>query len=277
VTVVADTCLVVLDHRHDVYLNDLVHGIRTFCPKADVAIYDSGNGAPGFGTADELPRLPASRPLSYAKVTPFFLDLLEWAAAQNYNNVINVETDMAFLRPGFESFLRSAMLNADYLAPSLSRVTAQTSRWRPYRSLRAELPELLSILGTDHTNRCFSPGQVFSARFAERLLSSPWYSDVRAFVERNQQPGRSFSLQEVLLPTVAEVLGLRVSGYPAHLTRFNRYRPYHAGASVRLARATEDAYFVHPVRRDEADEARKIVRQLSRAGGSSPIIAQELA
>jgi hypothetical protein len=261
----ASICIVICDHSNDAYLQDLIDGIRAFCPRADIAWYSSGNEAPSPDSVGaSLRMLPSSRPLRYAKVTPFFLDMFEWAAGQSYEYVVNAETDMAFVQSGYEQFVVAAMKNADYLASGYAHATPKTSRWRPYRSLRPDLPELLGILGLASTNRCFSPGQVFSALYINRLVSSPWYGELRDFVSRNQHHDKSFSLQEVLLPTVAEALGLTAHDYPEHLVSVNRYRPYHAASSIIRARAIADAYFVHPVRRDEADGARQLVRRLVR-------------
>jgi len=258
-------CVVVLDHRNDEYLRDLVGGIQVFCPEVDIALYYSGEAPVLAGTpASGLYRLPGGRPLRYAKVTPFFLDLIEWTTTTGYEYVVNAETDMAFVQHGFEGFVANALRNVDYLSPGLTRHTPRTSRWRPYHSLRPELPELLSILDLTYTNGCFSPGQVFSSRFAEQVVRSRCYDELRDFVARNQDENRSFSLQEVLLPTIADALGLRAAGYPAHLRTTNRYRPYHAAASVARAQETPDAYFVHPVRRDPSDPARQAVRALVR-------------
>ncbi|MFE9098031.1 hypothetical protein [Streptomyces sp. NPDC007264] len=259
----ARLCFVVLDHAPDEYFEDLVRGIRRFCPGADVHWYDSGPaGLPAPRPTVDVPRLECSRPLAYAKVTPFFFDMLEWAADRGYDYVVNAESDMAFLNDGFEDFLSSAMADSDYLAPRFARKTPRTSRWRPYRSLRPELPELFDILGTDCTNEAFSPGQVFTPRYVHALLDSPWYPRLREFVARNQEPGRSFTLQEVLLPTLVDVLGLRAADYPAHMTACNRYRPYHAASSVAHAHRRGDVPFVHPVRRDAAHPARRFVRAL---------------
>lgn len=256
-------CFVILEHAPDEFFDDLVRGIRYFCPNADVYWYDSGPaGLPAAEISADVPRLDCSRPLEYAKVTPFFFDILEWAAGRDYRYVVNAESDMAFVNHGFEDFLGTAMAETDYLAPRFARKTPKTSRWRPYRSLRPELPELFEILGTDCTNEAFSPGQVFTPRYIDALLSSPWYPRLREFIARNQEPGRSFTLQEVLLPTLADVLGLRAADYPAHMTRCNRYRPYHAAASVADACDRGDVPFVHPVCRDAGHPARRLVRSL---------------
>jgi hypothetical protein len=258
-------CVVILDHRNSRYLQDLIDGIRLSCPDADIAWYNSGQDPPAPGTpAAALPVLPNSRPLRYAKVTPFFFDMFEWAAGQPYDYVVNAETDMAFIRPGYDRFIADVMRDTDYLAPRFQRHVPRDTRWAPYRMLVPDLPELFGILGIGSLNKCFSPAQVFSARYVESLVGSPWYDDLRGFVARNQEPEKSRTLQELLLPTLADVVKLRVCDYPAQLAPFNRYRPYHSLETVLRARATKDAYFVHPVLRDEADPARQAIRRFAR-------------
>jgi len=258
---------VVLDHRNDEFLADLVQSVRMFCPEAEIGWYDSGPGpAAGSGGAPEgVVRLPASRPLEYAKVTPFFLDLLEWQAEHGHRCVVNLETDMAFIAPGFEAFLRRALAGSDHLAADVRPEIAPTSRWRPYRSLRPELAELTEILDVETVGGCFSPGQAFTIRFATAYRESPFAPRLRDFVERNQRPDASFSLQEVLLPTLAAALGLRTASYGRGAEKRNRYRPYHSARSVREALGEEDVHFVHPIRRDGDDAARRQVRDVARA------------
>jgi hypothetical protein len=261
----AKICIVILDHRNSRYLQDLIDGIRFSCPDADIAWYNSGEHPPAPGTpAAGLPMLPNSRPLRYAKVTPFFFDMFDWAAGQPYDYIVNAETDMAFIRPGYHRFITEAMRDADYLVTRFQRGLPPDTRWAPYLNLVPDLPELFGILGIQSLNKGFSPAQVFSARYVASLVGSPWYADLRGFIARNQDPGKSRTLQELLVPTLADVLGLRVRDYPAQFSPFNRYRPYQSLENVLAARATKDAYFVHPVLRDEADPARQAVRQFAR-------------
>lgn len=269
-TAAPNVCLVALEHRHDEFLDDLLAGARAFCPDADVVLYDSGGDDEPSPVAAkyDVPTLPVSRPLHYAKVTPFFFDVFEWAAGRDYDYLVNLESDLAFVKPGFEAFLGRVMPGVDHLAPRFARRTPKTSKWRPYRSLKPELPELFGILGLDHTNECFSPAQVFSKRYVETLVGSPVYQRLRRFVDDNQQPDRSFTLQEVLLPTLPDALGLTVRDYPAAAVAMNRYRPYHARAAIQRALETPDVHFVHPVRRDAGHPARQLVRELLHPGGT---------
>ncbi len=260
----AKTCFVIISNRIDDSFSELVNGLRAFCNPADIAWYNSGSRQPAPSGVIEV---SPSRPLKYAKITPAFFDVFEWAGGQDYDYVVNVETDMAFIKPGFLSFVEDQMADIDYLAPGLRHRTPTMTQWRPYRSLQAERAELLSILGMSYTNRCFNPGQVFSRRYISALLSSDVYPDIRGFVERNQWPERSYTLQEVILPTLADRLGLAARSYPREMAVFNRYRPYQGPYDLELSRGNSDAYFLHPVRRGADDPVRVFAtEQMEHAG-----------
>lgn len=250
-------CVAVIDHSPDAYLDDLIAGLRTFFPGADIVWYDSGQAT---RTPPDVQRLPCSRIYSYAKIAGIFFDLFEWWIDEGHDYLINVETDLAVINPGVE-VVTDLMRDSDYMAAHLVAQVPTTSRWRPYLSLRPELPELCDILGTKTVQGAFSPAQVFSRRYIERIIDSSFYPRLRGFLERNQSPGGSFTLQEVLLPTLAQVRGLRLKSYPTEHEAFNRYRPYHALRSVRAAQAAS-VPFIHPIRRNAENDARRYIRDL---------------
>jgi hypothetical protein len=255
-----DLLMPILAHEDEDSLRDLVENVRCFCPEADLVLYNSGADAK-LGAHLGLEAFPAPRRLTYAKVTPFFLDLFEWAVSKGctFDYLVNLETDMLFIRKGFARFLAEAMEESDYMTPWLRRQTAKTSKWRPIRSLRPELRDWYRLFGFEHTHRGFSPGQVFSRAYIEKLVSHPAYPEIRRLVEQN----RSYSLQEVLFPTLIDFLGMRGRSYPAELAPVNRYRPYQAVSGVRRALALPDAFFVHPVRRVKENPSRAYIRALT--------------
>jgi hypothetical protein len=249
----------ILAHGDQNSLRDLVENVRHFCPGARLLLYNSG-ADPRLGEGLDLETFPAPRRLLYAKVTPFFLDLFAWAAREGspFDYLINLETDMLFIRPGFDRFLAGAMAESDYMSPGFRRYTAKTSKWRPIRSLRPELRDWYSLFGFAYTHRGFSPGQVFSRAYVETLVAHPAFPAIRGLVDQNG----SYSLQEILFPTLVDFLGLRGRSYPAAVEPANRYRPYQAVSGVKRALTLEDAYFVHPVRRGLDDPARSYIRSL---------------
>jgi hypothetical protein len=136
--------------------------------------------------------------------------------------------------------------------------------WPPYRTLLGEeREELAGILGIDHVNRAFGAVQVFGRRYLSALLASDSYPKLRDFVERNQRPGRSHSLQELLFPTLADSLGLRSRAFPGHQTTLNRFRPFQSELDLTAAFSTPDAYFLNPIRRRADDPVRATVRATS--------------
>jgi hypothetical protein len=255
-----DLLMPILAHEDENSLRDLVKNVRHFCPEAHLVLYNSGSDS-GLGAHLGLETFPSARRLIYAKVTPFFLDLFEWSVSEgrSFDYLINLETDMLFIRKGFAGFLAEVMEESDYMAPWFRRHTAKRSRWRPIRSLRPELRDWYRLVGFEHTHRGFSPGQVFSRPYIEKLVSHPAYPEIRRLVGQN----RSYSLQEVLFPTLVDFLGMRGRSYPAELDPVNRYRPYQAVSGVRRALALPDAYFIHPVRRTPEDPSRAYIRALT--------------
>ena len=192
---------------------------------------------------------------------PFFIDVFEWFVndPRQLDYLVNSETDMLFIRKGFESFLTKAMKGCSYMAPLFDRGIPETSKWRPYHSLRPELKQWKRALGMDSLNRAFNPGQVIHRKYAESLLKHESYAEIKQLVKEN----RSFTLHEVLNPSLVDFLGLNGRSYPEGLEQINRYRPYQAISGVKRGLSTEDAYFVHPIRRDPDDPARQMILSMT--------------
>ncbi len=251
--------MVILAHEDPDSLFDLVKNTSAFCSRSRLMLYNSGTD-PDLGKGLDLEILPVSRRQFYAKITPFFFDVFEWLVENDasYDYVINLETDMLFIRHGYEDWVSSAMSGYDYMAPNLVRFVSPKSRWRPYKSLRPELSDWFEFVGFRHVHGAFSPGQVFSHRYVEAMVKHRHYSDLKRLIAAN----KSHTLQEILFPTLPDTLGLETRSYPVELKPFIRYRPYQAVSGIKRALGTPQAYFVHPVRRSLDDPARTLVRSL---------------
>ena len=262
------TCFVVVSDVVDDAFEDLVLSIAAFCPGADIAWYNSGQRR---DVPCDLERVVPDRPLKQRRITPAFFDVFEWAGDRDYDCVVNVETDLAFIKPGFLDFVDARLRDVDYLATGLRYRVPRISMWPPYRSLGEGRAELAEILGIDHFNRAFGSVQVFGRGYVRALLSSDRYPAVRAFVERNHRPERSSSLHELLLPTLADSLGVRSGSFPDQTSVFNRFRPHQSELDLSAARSAADVYFVNPIRRGAADPVRRSVRELVRTVRSADV------
>lgn len=251
--------LVIVAHDDPVSLADLVRNVRHFCPASKLYLYNSGDD-PSLGANLEIEMVPSPRRLYYAKVTAFFFDMFEWLVNEKitFDYAINLETDMLFIREGFEAFISKIMMNCDYMAPRFAKFTSTKSRWRPIKSLRPELPQWYQAFGFNYTHEGFSPAQVFSRNYIKKLLSHPRYPEIRCLHKEN----KSYTLQEVLFPTLVDLLKVRGQSYPSGLESSIRYRPYQSVSGVKRALAIPDAYLVHPVRREMDNPARTFIHSL---------------
>jgi hypothetical protein len=257
-----DLLFVILAHSDRPSLEELVNNVRVFCPSARMLFYNSGQNS-RLGSDLGILEFQTPRQYGYARITPFFLDIFEWTvrSADGFDAIVNLETDMLFIRPGYQDFIEKRLARADYLAPNLIKRRNLRTRWRPMRSLRPEFERWFEFFGFRYWHGTFSPAQVFSRRYVKALVEHCKYVELRRLVDENL----SFTLQEVLFPTLTDFLGLRLLGYPQAHRSSNRYRPYHAVSGVKHALRIPDACFIHPVRRTPDDPARKFVRELTRA------------
>jgi len=251
--------LAILAHNTDA-LPDLVANARHFNPGATLALYNSGND-PTLGDGLDIDRIIPSRPLTYAHVMPFFLDTFEWLHTNSiqYDYLVNLETDMLFVKAGYETWTDAAMRHTDYMTANYTTEVNTHSITRCVYTLRPYLAQWYDLLGFEHVHIGFSPGMVFSRRYVDRLVGHGQYGRIKAMVEDSRD---AMSLQEVLLPTLAEYLGLWARGYPKVGREFNRFRPYQTLATARRAITTNDVYFVHPVPREGDNAARMMVREM---------------
>lgn len=251
--------IVILAHDDRPALENMVSNVRFFCPNATIVLYNSGDD-PSLGEDLDLVVIPYSRRLYYARIIYFFVDLFDWLAGESYpyDYIVNLDSDVLFIRPGFERFISSSMEGYDYMAPRFRLFTSRQSRWRPLRSLRPELPEWYQVFGFQYTHEAFNPGQTFSREYIQRLLGHEKYPCILELIQKNL----SFTLHEVLFPTLVDLLQVKARSYPTELDTTIRYRPYQAVRSVQRALQMRDAYFVHPVRRELDNPTRVFIQSL---------------
>ena len=251
--------MIILAHNDKNSLSELVQNCRHFCPKSRLLLYNSGTDS-NLSQGLDLEVLPVSRLQKYSRITPFFFDVFEWLIKNSieYDYVINLETDMLFIRHGFEDWISSEMLEYDYMTPNLVKFISPKSKWRPYKSLKPELSDWYDFFNFEYVHGGFSPGQIFSKGFINKLIHHECYPNLKQLIASNQ----SFTLQEILFPTLPDFLQVTGRAYPIELTSINRYRPYQAVSGIVKAINTPNAYFVHPVRRNFDDPARTLIRSL---------------
>ncbi len=250
--------IIILAHDNQSCLEDMVENVKFYCPNVNIALYNSGDDK-SLGNNLPIKMIKPRRRLYYAHIVPFFFDLFEWLddSEISYDYVINLDSDVLFIRRGFEEFIIRSMKGFDYMAPDL-RLNAHTRpKWRPMRSLKPEMQKWYEFLGFDHLHGAFNPGQTFSRKYIQKLFNHPKYKELLTLVNENQ----SYTLHEVLFPTLVDFLELKGKSYPEELNTTIRYRPYQAVSGIKRAISINTAFFVHPVRRDLTDPARVFIKE----------------
>src|SRR5437868_1896780 len=181
-----DLLFVILAHTDHASLEELVDNVRVFCPRARMLLYNSGENS-RLGSNLSIPRFQSPRRYGYARITPFFFDVFEWAvrSGDGFGAIVNLETDLLFIRPGYQDFVKKWLACADYLAPNLVERRSLKTRWRPMRSLRPEFKRWFEFFGFQYWHGTFSPAQVFSRRYVKTLVEHDRYAELRRLAEEN--------------------------------------------------------------------------------------------
>jgi len=251
--------MVILAHEDPDALADVVRNIRHFCPHADLLFYNSGPD-PSLGEGLDLPVIPNSNQQTYENLTPYYLDVFEWLinSSISFDYFVHLESDMLFIDHGFENWLVSAMEGYDFMASHLSKFHKMKQHY-PYKTIRPELPNWYKLFGFEYVHWGFNPGYVFSRKYVESIVNFKDLPTLREMVENS----KAFALQEILLPTFTDVLGLEGRPYPRRGNRrSNRFRPYIKVWAIRAALKNPQIFFVHPVSRKVNNKARVYIRNL---------------
>src|SRR5205814_7172766 len=96
---VMNLLLVILAHADRRSLQSLIENARAFCPGARLMLYNSGPD-PDLGKGLDVEQFAEPRIQEYARITPFFLEVFEWAVRSGdaFDAIVNLETDMLFVR-----------------------------------------------------------------------------------------------------------------------------------------------------------------------------------
>ena len=241
--------MVILAHEEPDALADFVRNIRYFCSNANLLFYNS-NPVPGLGEGLDLLVIPNSNQQAYENLTPYYLDVFEWLIKYSisFDYFVHLESDMLF----------SAMAGFDFMAPHLTKFHTMKQHY-PYKTIRPELPEWYKLFGFEYVHWGFNPGFVFSRKYIESIVN---FKDLPTLREKVKN-SKAFALQEILLPTFTDVLGLEGRSYPKRGNRrSNRFRPYIIVWAIRAALKNPQVFYVHPVRREADSKARVFVRNL---------------
>ncbi len=250
-------CFAVLAHTDRPALADLVANLRTAQPGCEVVVFNGGLDLE-LAAGLDVEVCPTSRPLRHGHLAPFHGHVLTWLADRDLDWIVTLDSDVLLVRAGLEAHLSA--LAADYVAPHLSPVRPGTP-WRPGRRFLRSWADWQPLLPVEHPWRCFNPVQAFGRGYREVFAAWPGRSELLARVDQAPQE----ALEEIVWPTVAGALGLRIAPLGGDdALRLRPPTPY----ELRDHLADPAVFAVHKVRTSEPAVERALIR--GHLAGESP-------
>jgi hypothetical protein len=250
---------------------DLVRNLRALDPDSLVLLYNGGHDPDLLGDPGPLKRLgaalhPTPRPLAWGHLHPFALDCMRWAR-ENYafDTLTIVDSDQLAIRAGYSRYL-TARLDVTSGIGVLGNSAEIQRRGTPIGPAEAALgevdlwrPLLRSFKDGEQkfVHWCFWPSTVFTAD-ASRDLSDLFGSNTQ--LQDIMRQTRIWATEEVILPTLAALLGYRIGVNPCS-PDYVQYRSAFTAREIEPAFERPDAFWVHPVARRYDDPLRARIRE----------------
>lgn len=246
----------VLAHENDEVLANQVENLRTFNPSCQVVLYNGGNQA-NLGKKLNIPICPYSRPLQKGRLGHFFLDTMRWLKKTklSYDFLVNLDSDVMFVRPGFEKFLKGLMRGYDCMGINmlLQHKPDDLPHWYPGQTMWREWERWKPVFQMDYFCGCLNSMQVYRRTIVNRMLAGLDMKLVNKLIAET----RVYALEEILYATLAVRCGAKHRSYPYESVEYVRLDVPIRVEEVRQAQLNPNIYFVHPVLREMSDATRQ--------------------
>ncbi|MEI7028203.1 hypothetical protein WBG83_21275 [Paenibacillus sp. y28] len=248
-------------HDNESMLAEQIKNLRHYVPNAKITLYNGGTN-PGFGQKHGIPICPYSRPLQYGKLGRYVWDMMTWLqeTKADYKYFINLDSDVLFIKPGFEAFIDEMMEGFDCMGAHMQvqHSPQDNPQFYPGMTLWKEWPKWQPFFQTDYFARYFNPVQIYRHSMVERIVAE---TD-RSRLEHLLQVTDTFAMEEMLYATLAMKYGGSCREYPWDYTESLQYvrtvQPITA-QEMKAAKSQPHYYWIHPVK----DEMLQILSMLS--------------
>ncbi|MFY0543706.1 hypothetical protein [Brevibacillus sp. H7] len=255
-------CFAILAHQNEKILANQIANIKKCNPNCIVVLYNGGRNK-HFGKTLGIPICPYSRPLRYGRLGRFFYDIMRWLEARgiHYDYLVNLDSDLMFVKPGYEQFLDQVMNGYDCMGFRLKayRTPLASRHWLPGRSMWKEWKSWKPFFRSSYFYGTLNAMQVYRQGIVRKMLRN--LNRIR--LERLLKSTKVFALEEILYVTLAARRKGRMRTYPHRSRRYVRLSRPLTLPEARRAKKDPYVYFAHPIRRTLHDPARRLITQSS--------------
>ena len=262
-------CLV---HENRECVIDLVRNLRALDPASAVLLYNGSSdlellndGFPFSSYGAELH--PAPRPLSWGRLHDFALDCMEFALeTTRFDTLTVVDSDQLGIRAGYSDYLAAILDGRSGLGMLVNSPDVQSPYTRvgpamaAYQEIDLWRPFLHRFPDGERkfVHWSFWPSTIFTAEAARDLVDI--FRNDRQLRQIMEQT-RIWASEEVVLPTLAALLGYEIAPNPCSYDYVHYRMPYSlAEADVALSRP--DVFWMHPVPRRYDNPLRVHIRNM---------------
>jgi glycosyltransferase involved in cell wall biosynthesis/predicted O-methyltransferase YrrM len=249
---------------------DMVKNLRFFNPDVTILLYNGGNDADLLANHTQLHEndaiiVPNAQPQPYGYLHGFAVDCMDFALkCGDFDSMTIVDSDQLCLRSGYVPMLADFFKkhpNAGLLSSMPARVLPHqiqhSTAVQAYREQALWKP-LLDAFPNSHdafVHWTFWPSTVFSYAAVRDLVA---LFKENALLQNIIQHSKIWASEEVFFPTLVRLLGYDIVQNPCshELIHFRKqYQP----AQIERAFETENAFWVHPVKRELNDPVRQTI------------------
>jgi predicted O-methyltransferase YrrM len=260
-------CLV---HENRECVIDLVRNLRALDPASAVLLYNGSSDPDLLKSRLSFARYgadlhPWPRPLAWGRLHDFALDCMEFALeTTQFDTLTVVDSDQLGIRPGYSDYLAAILDGRSGLGMLVNSPEVQSLYTRvgpamaAYQEIDLWRPFLHRFPDGERkfVHWSFWPSTVFTAEAARDLVDL--FRNDRQLREIMEQT-RIWASEEVVLPTLAALLGYEIAPNPCSYD-YVRYRMPYSLTEADVALSRPDVFWIHPVPRRYEDPLRVHLR-----------------
>ncbi|NQX57901.1 hypothetical protein [Paenibacillus qinlingensis] len=178
---------------------------------------------------------------------------MHWLEETNieYDYLINLDSDVLFIKPGFELFIEEVMDGYDCMGAhmQIQRSMHDNPQFYPGVTLWNEWHRWQPFFQTNYFVRYFNPAQVYRRPIVRKMLAETNFIQLEQLLATTD----TFAMEEMLYATLAMKYGGKCREYPWNYDESLQYvrtvKPI-SFDEMKAAKIAPHYYWIHPVKRE---------------------------
>ena len=257
----ANNLHVCLVHENSGVVVDLINNLKRLDPSSDILIYTGKQlSIPEFFAKDCI-IYPEPREVQWGHLGHFVFDCLEFMLTGSWKCITIVDSDQLLMKTNYSSWVASNISKYDVITSRIAYEPSQCSKpLVDFIDSCSKTPEVTEAFGRPTEEAfcsCFNPGTVYSRKLAEKATEKLSHNLIQKLIDNG-----AYAEEEPIFITLARSFDMPILDCAAeHMIRWVEY-----WSEADVFENLGDRYWVHPIKREINDPARKVIRDYSKTG-----------